>query len=359
MKITIIGCGNSGCAHAFKLSENGHLVTLLKTSHAMHDENFDVIQRNGGVYAIDHTNNNRKSFQKVSLVTRNVQTALYNSEVIMVMTQSLNHENIAKLIAPFIPNSLQLLIVIPGNLGSLYFRQFISNKSVIIAEGESTPYDARIIEPGTLTILFKNVRNALGFLPQKQSSKGLAIAGNLFDTYKYLRSNIIESALHNPNLVIHTVGTIMSASRIEHSKGEFWMYKEAFSPSVWNLITKLDEEKNAVIEKYSGVPANYLDMAKWRNEEDLTKDSLEVFKAYGEDGGPKGPATIYSRYLFEDVANGLVLLSSFGYLAKVRTPITDALIEIASSLVSVDFMKIGRTPEKFNIKSMEQLVSVL
>lgn len=359
MKITIIGCGNSGCAHAFKLSENGHSVTLLKTSHAMHDENFDIIQKNGGIWGIDHTNNNKKSFQNIILANRNVKEALNDSEVIMIMTQSINHESIAKLIAPFIPKTLKLLVVIPGNLGSLYFRQYIFDESVIIAEGESTPYDARIIEPGTVTILFKNVRNALGFLPQNQSSQGLAIASNLFDTYRYLRSNVIESALHNPNLVVHTVGTIMSASRIEYSKGEFWMYKEAFSPSIWNLITKLDEEKNTVIKKYSGVPASYLDVAKWRNEEDLTKDSLDVFKSYGEDGGPKGPTTIYSRYLLEDVANGLVLLSSFGSLAGVQTPVTNALIEIASSLVNIDFRRIGRTPEKFNIKSMQQLVSIL
>ena len=60
MKITIIGCGNSGCAHAFKLSENGHSVTLLKTSHAMHDENFDIILKNGGICVIDNRNNNKK-----------------------------------------------------------------------------------------------------------------------------------------------------------------------------------------------------------------------------------------------------------------------------------------------------------
>ena len=91
----------------------------------------------------------------------------------------------------------------------------------------------------------------------------------------------------------------------------------------------------------------------------MTKDSLDVFKSYGEDGGPKGPTTIYSRYLLEDVANGLVLLSSFGSLAGVQTPVTNALIEIASSLVNIDFRRIGRTPEKFNIKSMQQLVSIL
>jgi opine dehydrogenase len=41
MKIAIIGAGNAGCAHAFKFAEAGHVVNLIKTSHAMHDENFN------------------------------------------------------------------------------------------------------------------------------------------------------------------------------------------------------------------------------------------------------------------------------------------------------------------------------
>jgi opine dehydrogenase len=151
----------------------------------------------------------------------------------------------------------------------------------------------------------------------------------------------------------------MSANRIEYTKGEFWMYREAFTPSIWNLIKQLDKEKNDVIEKFGGERINYLDACKFRNESDLSKDSLSVFNSYAEDGGPKGPATIYGRYLFEDVANGLVLLKSLGKKVGIDTPICDALITIASALVNEDFEQNGHTLKNLHLDhlSAEELIS--
>ena len=54
MKITVIGCGNSGLIHAAKLIENHHQVALLKTSNATNNEFY----RNGltdiPITATDH-----------------------------------------------------------------------------------------------------------------------------------------------------------------------------------------------------------------------------------------------------------------------------------------------------------------
>jgi len=341
-KISIIGAGNAGCAHAFKLSQNGHIVSLLKTSHALHDANFNKIIEQKGIWGIDHTESDRKSFQSIPVITRDLQKGLEGAEIVIVMTQTLQHENIAKMVAPYIGDSVKMVLVIPGNLGSIIFRKEIHNKEIIIGEGESTPYDARIAEPGTVNILFRNVRNMLGIIPLSKKEEGMYLAKLLLDTYTSGRTNVIESALHNPNLIVHSIGVIMSCARIEYSKGEFWMYKEAFTDSIWNLVNSLDAEKNAVISAYNGVPSRYIDECKYRNENDLSMDSHQVFKSYANDGGPKGPSSIYSRYLLEDVPNGLCLLSSLGRKAGIETPVCNALIIIASNLVQTDFYKVGR-----------------
>lgn len=344
--ITIVGAGNSGCAHACQLSMAGHNVRILKTSHSLHDENFDRIARVRGIKCIDNTNNNQR-FIKIAKITRNPAEAFEDTDYVLVLTQTMQHHKVAHMIAPYIQNIKGILIV-PGNMGSMYFRPLLP-ASVLVAEGESTIIDARINEPGSVTILFRNTRNALSFNPCKDTARGFEEFRNLIPNYTATRTNIVETGMHNPNLVVHTIGTIMSASRIEMSHGEFWMYRESFSPSIWNIIEKLDAEKNAVIEAYGGVPQSYLECCKWRNEENLDVDAMEVFRNYAYNGSPKGPVSLHNRYIEEDVPNGLCLLQSLARAAGINTPIADSLITLAGALLKTDFTAIARTTQTLGL----------
>ena len=340
MKVAVIGAGNSGCAQSVKLMQNGHQVNLIKTSHSLHDENFEYLLKTGEISCLDTTDGNREFSMKPDLITRDIEKGLEGAEAVMILTQSLQHRDLASRVGPLLKDG-QIVFLIPGNMGSTQFAKYTEGKHIIYVEGESTPYDARIIAPGKVEILFKNVRNAVSFL-NKDDEKYLPVVTSLFGTHKYLRSNVIESTLHNPNMVVHTIGAIMSASRIEYSKGEFWMYRESFSPSVWNLINGLDNEKKQVIRAYGGEhDISYLDACKWRNEEDLTIDSLEVFRNYAATGGPKGPASLDTRYIYEDVPMELCMLEKLAARKQIATPVTSALITIASALKSCDYRSQG------------------
>lgn len=352
MNITIVGSGNSGCAHAFCLAKAGHKVSLLKTSHALHDENFEALRCQRGIYGIDNTQIvKEKCFVPLDCITRNPEKAFKNAEIVFVLTQSLQHERIAEFIAPYV-QGIQAICIVPGNMGSVYFRRLLPS-SIVIAEGESTVIDARIQEPGLVNILFRNVRNLIACNPVTDNEKGLRIFSSLFDTYCGCRTNIVESAMHNPNLVVHTIGTIMSASRIEYSNGEFWLYREGFSPSIWNMIRDLDNEKNHVIEAYGGTACDYIECCKFRNELDLQKDARVVFDSYSLNGSPKGPSTINNRYITEDVPNGLCLLESLADKKNISTPITTSLINIASSLLNKNLRDYARTLQSMKLTDNE------
>ncbi|MEN6406737.1 MAG: NAD/NADP octopine/nopaline dehydrogenase family protein [Thermoguttaceae bacterium] len=351
MIVAIVGAGNSGYAHACKLVEKGHRVRLLKTSHSMHETSFDTVVKTGGIHYVDDTAQGKRGFAELDLATRDEKEALAGADVAFILTQSLQHEALADRIGPLLANC-QMVFVVPGYMGSLYFQRRCGSSKVLFAEGESTAIDARITEDGVVRILFKNVRNALAMLPATRSQEGIDIAAQLFDTYRYTRKHIIESSLHNPNLIVHTLGTIMSASRIEYSKGEFWMYKEAFSPSVWNVVTSLDKEKNAILERVGCSRLDYVDACKFRNEDDLTQDGLEVFRSYAN-SSPKGPASLDTRYVNEDVPMGLCLMSSLGEKCGIATPVTDSLVNIAGSLLKKDFWREGRTLERLGLGDRE------
>lgn len=354
MNIAIVGCGNAGCAHAAKLSKDGHQVRLLKTSHALHDCNFETIVKSRGIHLQDLDGSD--SFVPLALATRDPGPALKDAEIILVLVQTLYHEQVARLICPEIKTAAMLL-VIPGYLGSLYFSRLLGKRVRIIGEGESTAYDARIIAEGHVRILFKNVRNALAFQDPTTIAEGLALASRLVDTYRYSRANIVESALHNPNLIVHTVGAIMSAARIEFSGGEFWMYREGFTPAVWKVIRRLDAEKMAVLSALRCEPIPYLEACKFRNEEDLSVDALAVFQSYARTGGPKGPDSINTRYIYEDVPMGLGLLSSMGRAFGVETPVCDALITLGGALLDRNFRDQARTLERLGV-SREDLLTL-
>ena len=82
MKITIVGAGNAGCAHACKLTESGHEVTLLKTSTVMHNENFSKILAEGIIrYYEPHSN--IEKIAKPSLITHDFKEALDGAEIVI------------------------------------------------------------------------------------------------------------------------------------------------------------------------------------------------------------------------------------------------------------------------------------
>lgn len=341
MKFTIIGCGNSGLIHAAKLYEKGHEVALLKTS-ITNGRFFDLIRDEGGFKVVDDTTqgNGRSFFIKPALITRNVKEAVEFADVIMVMTTTLQHEFVAELIAPYVRHG-QIITLVPGYMGSLLFKKYIK-QDVTYCEWETTAYNGRIMNQEYVRVSFYNPRNAISVLPVARTQEVLDVFSQCFDNTKYTRRHILESAFHNPNMIVHPIGILFSASRIEYSNGEFWMYREAFTPSVVNVIKAFDVEKNKVLQAFGCEPLDYFEAAKWRNEEDLNIDAMAVFRSFA-DSSNKGPSFINHRYLLEDVPMGLGLYISVAKLVGVDTSIQEGIASLASALLNKDLKSGART----------------
>lgn len=340
MNFTIIGCGNAGLIHAAKLCEKGIPVGLLKSSSVANNEFFELIKSNGGYNVKDETNNGKRFFAKPEFITKDVKKAIDFADVIMVMTTTSQHESIAKLIAPYVRKG-QIITLIPGYMGSLIFKKYIK-VDVTYCEWETTAYNGRIVDSEYVRITFYNPRNAISVLPVSRKDEVLGIYSKCFDNTHYTRKNILESALHNPNMIVHPIGILFSASRIEFSNGEFYMYKEAFTPSVVNVIKSLDVQKNKILNQFGCDSLDYFEAAKWRNTDDLSIDAMDVFRSFANSSN-KGPSFINHRYINEDVPMGLGLFISIGKIIGVDTSIPESIMCLASSLLQKDLKKDSRT----------------
>ena len=132
------------------------------------------------------------------------------------------------------------------------------------------------------------------------------------------------------------------------------MYKEVFTPHIWNLVLALDNEKIRVLNALGLPGISYVEACKLRNSKE-DGDATEVFFDYAENSSPEGPYEPDSRYILEDVSQGLVMLESLGRVLDINTPVCTALIDCSSAIIATDFRKNGRTVEvlgKDNIKKI-------
>lgn len=355
MKISILGAGNAGCAVAADLTLKGHEVTLIKTSHSMHDDNFEYLLNNDGKMVLNEFGEIKTAY--ISKVTRDL-TELKNSEVVIIYIQTNYHEQLIEKISDIIEDN-QILLINPGYLSTAYVLKHCNDKKVIVAEAESSFIDGRIMEPGYFRVGFRNVRNPIGIYPRERKEEAIRKLDKLDERFVYLDS-VVEAAIHNPNLIVHTVGSVMSIPRIEKSKGDFCMYHEAYTrnnPSTWNILEALDKEKMAVLKKMGFKELSYVEACKYRNSLDESEDAKEVFLNYAEmDTRAKGPTKVDSRYISEDVPQGLVMLESLGKTLNVETPIASSLINIASAALDRNLRNEGRTLEGLGSDNLKKIL---
>ncbi|MBU8567101.1 NAD/NADP octopine/nopaline dehydrogenase family protein [Virgibacillus pantothenticus] len=352
MKIAILGAGHAGCVVAGDLSIKGHDVTLIKTSNSMHNENFNYLLKNNGKITLRE--NEVTKTTRINKITKDL-SELSKAEIIIVYIQTTYHEDLIRKMKDYIQDE-QIILFNPGYFSTAYMLKHGIKHNITIVEAQSSFIDCRIIEPGVINVGFRNVRNPLGVYPNENLSIARNKLDNLGYPFKYL-SSTVEAALHNPNLIVHTVGAIMSIPRIEKTNGDYVMYYEVFTPSVWNILEKLDEEKMNVLEKIGFERISYVEACKYRNSLDDTLDAKEVFFKYAMmPNRSKGPVSVRSRYITEDVPEGLVMLESIAKQLGIKTPVCTALIEIASAALEMDMRKNGRTPERLGKKNIEKIL---
>ncbi len=361
--IAVLGGGNGGHAVAANLSRAGFKVNFFELPKFL--ESFERVLRTKEIriegVSIDGT-------AKLNIATTNIQQAIKDAEVLFVITPAFGHKAMAEVCAPFVQDG-QIIVFMPGSGGSLefinIFKQKKVKKDITFAESCTLPYGARLKGPGHVSVLINAVIIPTGIFPSKKTEE---VIPKLKPFYPMITpaKDVLEAAINNPNPVVHPVATLLSATRIEHSKGEFYLYAEGMTPSVARAFESLNEERLAIC-KVLGYQLYHWDNLEFKNynlgetEEEcryrILNTSMDA--AFGKDGiyagiKMKGPEHLKDRFVTEDVPYGMVLLSTLGDVLGIPTPTHDAVIQLASVINRTDYWKTGRGMKQLGLSHLDK-----
>ncbi|AMX00285.1 NAD/NADP octopine/nopaline dehydrogenase family protein [Rummeliibacillus stabekisii] len=357
MKITIVGSGHGGSAAAAAMAQAGHDVSMLKLSHRR-DQHFEKLKETKEIKLEGIEGNGT---YKLSKVTNKPAAVIPEADIILIYYVSNYHETLAKALAPYL-QAKQTVYICPGYLGSILFKKEMERigriqEAPLFVEGETLPYSCRITSPGEVTIYSKNYGHPIAALPANRIEEACRILEPVLDN-PIPRDHIVEVALHNPNLIMHTVGIAMNAAYIENSNGTFSMYTEGFTPSIWKVANELDCEKMAILRKIGSSPLSYIDEFKVRTFTDPDKYSeKEAFSIYADSVSDLHTDKVENRYITEDVPMGLGLLYSLGRELGVPTPVANSIMTLSGIMTDSDYYKQARTVKSLGFKDASELMN--
>jgi opine dehydrogenase len=238
-------------------------------------------------------------------------------------------------------------------------------KEITFAESCTLPYGARLKGPGHVSVFIHAVILPTGVFPSKWTDDVIPKLKRFYSTIMPAK-DVLEAAINNPNPVVHPVATLLSATRIEHSKGEFYLYAEGMTPSVARTFESLNQERLSIC-KALGYKLYHWDNLEFKNynlgetEEEcryrILNTSMDA--AFGKDGiyagiKMKGPEHLKDRYVTEDVPYGMVLLSTLGKLIEIPTPTHDGVIQLCSVVNRTNYWKTGRGVKELGISNFDK-----
>jgi len=361
--VAVLGGGNGGHAVAANLSLNGYKVNFFELPQFA--ESFERVLRTKEIriegVSID-------GIAKLHLATTDIQQAIKDAEVLFVVTPAFGHKAMAETCAPFVQDG-QIIVLMPGSGGSLEFVKIFKQKKVkreiTFAETSTLPYGARLKSSGHVSIFIHTVILPTGVFPSKRTNEVIPKLKQFYPSISPAK-DVMEAAINNPNPIVHPVATLLSATRIEHAKGEFYLYAEGMTPSVARAYESLNQERLSICralgyQLYHWDNLEFRDYNLGETEEEcryrILNTSMDA--AFGKDGiyagiKMKGPEHMKDRYVTEDVPYGMVLLSTLGSLLGVPTPTHDAVIQLSSVVNRTNYWRTGRGMKELDLSKWDK-----
>lgn len=342
--VFVCGAGHQGLSMSAHLALNGLTVNLWNRTA----KNIQEVINTGIIHCSGIVNGDAK----IAKVSSNIADVI--ADFVMVTTPSNAHRDVARELAPFIHKEM-VIILNPGRtFGAIEFAEELKKNGVQelphIAETQTIVYTCR-----------KNRKDSTCIYALKNDVEIAAIRGSDINYIMSLMPDCLKpffkivnsvgvTSLSNVGMVLHCSPVMMNIGWIESEKVDFKYYYDGISNTIAHFLEKIDLERQAVasaggfkvesvkewlIRTY-GVTGNTLFECIRNNESYKEIDA---------------PPTINTRYIFEDVPNGLVPVEAMGVEYNVPTPNITTIINLASAVMDQDYRQTGR---RFSSQQLKQ-----
>jgi len=348
-RFTVIGAGHGGKAMAAHLALMGFPVVLFNRT----PDRIAAIRQRGGIDLVLN-GGNPSGFGHLSGVTSDYAEALADAEIVMVVTPSTAHCDVARQCAPHLKDG-QYVVLNPGRTcGAIEFAKTLREQGceadVAVAEAGTLIYASRSEGPAQARIFRIKEAVPLAGLPATRTA---AVLDALRPAYPQFidGGNVLKTSLDNMGAIFHPALTILNAGWIEGTHGSFQFYIDGASQSVSCVLEALDRERVTVAASL-GVQAQtaqeWLQMAY-----DARGDSLyEAIHNQPGYYGIQAPPSLSHRYISEDVPMSLVPIVALGRRYGVTVNVMDAIVRLACVIHRTDYWRRGRTLDKLGIEDL-------
>lgn len=346
-RVTVLGGGNTAFAMAANLALAGHDVLLWE--HPAFAHTLDPIR---GTLTIHLDGAARTGAAKLAGVTTDPAAALAWSEVLVCSVPSYAHAPFAEQLVPHLRPG-HLLALLPGNLGTLAFARALRAagvEAVLLAEADTAPYVCRKTAPDCAVIWGSVSALGVGVFPASQTAEAMPVLAALFPGATAY-ADVLAAGLSAMNPVVHPLGVLLNAGRIERSRSEFWFYEEGVTPGVVAAIEALDAERRA-LGRALGMDLTPVAAGFHRAGFGPAGDLWATINGSAMLTALRAPGALATRWLTEDVPYGLVPWSALGRRLAVETPVIDATIVLASAVLGTDCRADGRSLDDLGLDNL-------
>ena len=333
--VFVCGAGHQGFSMAAHLTLNGVDVKLWNRTQRNIQEVIDT--------GIIHCSGIVNGDAKISMVSTNMADVV--TDFVMITTPSSAHKDIARELAQFVTPDM-VIVLNPGRtFGAIEFAEELKKNGVKtlphIAETQTIVYTCRKSGPNSTSILALKNDVEIAAIRGSDIKYIMDRMPKCLKPYFKIVDSVGRTSLSNVGMVLHCSPVMMNVGWIETEKVDFKYYYDGISTSVARFLEKIDAERQAVARAGGFEIESVKDWLKrtYGVEGADLHECIRNNEAYRE---IDAPPTLNTRYIFEDVPNGLVPVEAMGQEFDVPTPNISTIINLACSVMDADYRATGR-----------------